>query len=299
MQIFDRLFNLKNWLRTRKLPEADTERKTLHEEDAAIRRLSEHLQTDLSVFFVNSANFWRYPELTYSAANNFPRQVLGILAAHSGVKLPQAIEAAAFSKGADDSELARLFIAYGSDKTAHGYAPIYTRLLTYINSRTSPALLEIGLGTTAPKAISTMGKKGKPGASLRAFRDFMPEARIYGADVDASALFQEKRVRTALVDQLRPKSFGKMTAELGCAEFDIIIDDGLHSTEANLNTLSFALEALKPGGWLIIEDIPPRTLDAWLLFTAIHASDRIDYTLVRTKTQFMLLARRASEGSRL
>ena len=53
-------------------------------------------------------------------------------------------------------------------------------------------IFEIGLGTNNIDIVSTMGKKGHPGASLRAFRDFCPNAEIYGADFDSRILFQEK-----------------------------------------------------------------------------------------------------------
>ena len=254
--------------------------------------MSDHLQKDMSVFFPNSANFWRYPALSYSAANRFPEQVLGILGAELGVSAPHEISAEEFSGKSDGLELDRLFEHHGSDKAAHGYAPIYSRILDECRELHDPCILEIGLGTNDPKAISTMGLKGRPGASLRAFRDHVPGARVYGADIDPDIMFSEERIRTAVVDQLSSPSFAAMTGALGVGEFDLIIDDGLHSTEANLNTLNFALESLRPQGWLVIEDIPPRTVAAWRLLTALIGSPRLECTLVKARTQFLFIARR-------
>ena len=62
-------------------------------------------------------------------------------------------------------------------------------------------IFEIGLGSINTKIVSNMGKFGKPGASLRAFRDFCPNAIIYGADIDQSILFKEERIKT-LVEQI-------------------------------------------------------------------------------------------------
>src|SRR5689334_22577873 len=108
-----------------------------------------------------------------------------------------------------------------------------------------------------------MGSGGKPGASLRAFRDYLPNASIFGADVDRDILFQTERIRTAYVDQTDPKTFADMHAEFGRPSFDLVIDDGLHAADANLNTLRFGLRILSPGGWIVIEDIRCDALVAW------------------------------------
>ena len=55
-------------------------------------------------------------------------------------------------------------------------------------------VLEIGLGTNDSKFMSSMGDDGKPGSSIRAFRDYLPNAQIYGADVDRKILFEEELV---------------------------------------------------------------------------------------------------------
>ena len=134
------------------------------------------------------------------------------------------------------------------------------------------SIVEIGLGTNNPKLVSTMGKGGKPGASVRAFRDFLPNAEVFGADIDQDILFNEPRLRTAFVNQLDPGSLEAMKKEFGKERFDLIIDDGLHSVEANLNTLKFALRSINKGGWVIIEDIPHRTVNAWILVTNLLSS---------------------------
>jgi hypothetical protein len=51
----------------------------------------------------------------------------------------------------------------------------------------------------------------------------------------------------------------------GVENFDLIIDDGLHSPQANLNSLLFAMKFSKPGGLIWIEDIPLRSLEIWYL----------------------------------
>jgi len=46
-----------------------------------------------------------------------------------------------------------------------------------------------------------------------------------------------------------------MNRDFGHLRYDVIIDDGLHSVAANLNTLLFGLTVLNENGWIIIEDI--------------------------------------------
>jgi SAM-dependent methyltransferase len=158
-----------------------------------------------------------------------------------------------------------LLDAQGSDKaTLHNYHHVYGAILTRLGE--VGATLEIGMGTNHEDAVSHMGSAGRPGASLRAFAEFLPAARIYGADVDRRILFQEGRISTFFVDQTDPASFADLEAQ---EMFDVIIDDGLHAPNANLAVLLFAMRRLKPGGWLAIEDVPARALPLWQVVAAL------------------------------
>ena len=46
-----------------------------------------------------------------------------------------------------------------------------------------------------------------------------------------------------------------MWKEIGIQNFDIIIDDGLHTTDANINLFINSFDKLKKNGIYIIEDI--------------------------------------------
>jgi hypothetical protein len=163
--------------------------------------------------------------------------------------------------------LKRAFDTYGSDKASfHEYHFIYAFILRHPESVT--AVLEIGLGTNNKDVVSHMGREGRPGASLRAFRDFLPKANIYGADVDSRILFEDDRIETFFVDQTDLKSFDALGNSI-TNDFDLIIDDGLHAPNANIATLSFALSRLKSGGWLVVEDIPLRALPIWQVVAAL------------------------------
>jgi cephalosporin hydroxylase len=171
------------------------------------------------------------------------------------------------SKRLAAAKLKELYNYYGSDKAAvHDYHLLYGSLLS--EPATVTALLEIGLGTNNPRLLSNMGKRGRPGGSLRAFRDFLPTAQIYGADIDRQTLFEEDRITTFFVDQTDPSSLTALASLTG-DQFDLIIDDGLHSPNANLAVLDFGLRKLKIGGWLVVEDIRSEALPIWQLTAAI------------------------------
>lgn len=162
------------------------------------------------------------------------------------------------------NELGELFKKNGSDKGGpiHNYHVLYSYILKGFKDRTSN-ILEIGLGTNNPELVSTMGVNGRPGASLFTFRDYMPLANVYGADIDKDILFKDDRIDTCHVDQLEITTFDNIKETFGDIEYDLIIDDGLHSIGANFNTLLFAMDNIKSGGWIVIEDVSVFTKDNW------------------------------------
>jgi SAM-dependent methyltransferase len=166
----------------------------------------------------------------------------------------------------------RAFDKHGSDKAEaqNSYHYLYATVLP--NLCDNADVLEIGLGTNKRNIVSTMGVTGRPGASLRAFRELLPTATIFGADIDRDILFEEPSIRTFFVDQTDLASFDSLAREIG-RKFDLIIDDGLHSPNANIATLKFACENLKEGGWLVIEDIAPAALPVWRTVSALLPSN--------------------------
>ncbi len=204
---------------------------------------------------------------------------------------PVPIEAAApVSEAA--LRLKALFDAEGSDKaTAHDYHLFYAAILR--PPEAVRAILEIGLGTNNTEVVSNMGTGGRPGASLRAFRAYCPNAIIYGADVDRAILFEEERIFTHFVDQ----TDGAALATLGAAVpdgLDLVIDDGLHAPHANLGVLRLALAKLRPGGWAVIEDISEAALPFWRVLAALLPPRRFRPVLLRARGGFLFAVRRES-----
>lgn len=105
-----------------------------------------------------------------------------------------------------------------------------------------------------------MTSGGKPGASLRVWKDYFANAEIYGADVDKNILFTEDRIKTFEVDQTKKDSVEKMWQQINKRDFDIIIDDGLHNYEAGITLFENSFEKLRKNGIYIIEDVSNKYL---------------------------------------
>jgi len=188
------------------------------------------------------------------------------------------------ARSLDSSErLGRLLKQYGSDKTRHGYHTFYGKILQ--DSQSVKRVLEIGLGTNNEDVISHMTSDGKPGASLRAFRDFCPNAQIYGADLDRRILFKDDRIQTYFVDQLDQESIESLRGEIP-TDFDLVIDDGLHSPDANMGILLLGLQIIKVGGWVVIEDIKPAALPLWKVAATLLPAE---YEAIILQTNYELI----------
>ena len=230
-----------------------------------------HVPRSFPLYEPNSAG--RYDEiaaLTVQAANQvFP--FLSQLATDFHGPRP-ALKPLEDFPGSDEDRAAAashkvLLDRHGSDKaTGHAYHHLYGVILK--DRAAIDGIFEIGLGTNNTDVVSNMGRAGRPGASLRAFRDFCPNARIYGADVDARILFTEDRIRTFRVDQTNPATFDALQHEIP-AGLDLVIDDGLHSPNANAASLRFGLSSVKTGGWVVIEDINKTAVPFWEVVAAL------------------------------
>ncbi len=159
-----------------------------------------------------------------------------------------------------------LFDMYGSDKGslsdkikkpypwhAHTYGSYYSKLFDHCRDNIK-LVFECGIGTNNPNLVSSMNINGKPGASLRAWRDYFPNALIYGADIDKKILFEEDRIRTFFLDQKNKNDIIKMWSQINKSNFDLIVDDGLHTYEAAIMLFENSVQYLKYNGIYIIED---------------------------------------------
>jgi hypothetical protein len=187
-----------------------------------------------------------------------------------------------------DCDLAKYCDIYGSDKgelkkdghpypwSSHTYTDVYSRLFSSRRNEINK-IFECGIGTNNPNLISSMGALGKPGASLRVWRDYFPNALVIGADIDTDILFEENRIKTFHIDQTNPNSIKTFWSLLNLSGFDIIIDDGLHTFEAGKILFENSIDYLDSNGFYIIEDV---TLENSLKFKE-YFKDKgylVDYT---------------------
>jgi hypothetical protein len=163
--------------------------------------------------------------------------------------------------------LCGIMSSYGSDKGGerHNYTTFYSKLFSPFKNE-KIHLFEMGIGSNDLNIPSNMGLEGQPGASLYGWSLFFPQGSIYGADIDPKALFQDKSIKTFACDQRDRRSVEKLFSQtdLSDIQFDIIIDDGLHEFDANLNLLLNSIHKLKKGGIYIVEDLIAATRVAFI-----------------------------------
>ena len=93
------------------------------------------------------------------------------------------------------------------------------------------------------------------------------------------------------MDQTNPETFDQLAAQIP-KSINLIIDDGLHSPEANLQTLRFALPRLAPGGWTVIEDIGGPAAPIWSLVAALLPSSVWDVFLLESPRSLLFAVQR-------
>jgi hypothetical protein len=142
-------------------------------------------------------------------------------------------------------ELAQL---HGTDKSKfhHRFADLYDAQLA--DRRDLPvSVLEIGV---------------LEGAGLRMWRDYFPEGRVIGVDINESAgEYVEERIDIRIGDQADPKLLRRLGQ--GDGPFDLIVDDGGHYAEQQITSLEVLWPYLKPGGLYAVEDIHTSYIPGW------------------------------------
>lgn len=150
------------------------------------------------------------------------------------------------------TKLCEIFTSYGSDKgDNHNYSTFYDHVFSSVKDE-NINLFELGL------SIHNGDIALAPGCSLLGFRDYFSKAELYGADIDPNSLIHDyQRIKTYLVDQTNPHMIEDLWyhPDLYEVEFDIMIEDGLHTFEANKIFFENSIHKLKNGGIYIIEDI--------------------------------------------
>lgn len=129
--------------------------------------------------------------------------------------------------------LEELSVKYQTDKGSlrHRYCDIYDELFAPLKDKPIN-LLEVGV---------------QFGYSLRMWRDYFPQARIIGLDSIDNNVAVMQGVEIYIVDAYKPG--------LLLEPQDIIIDDGSHHSYDQEAFVRLYWKFVKPGGYLIVEDI--------------------------------------------
>lgn len=169
------------------------------------------------------------------------------------------------------TELCELFYKYSSDKcpqVAHSYSPHYYDLLKY-GKESFAYVLEIGIGNDELMK-PLYGDGYQIGASLKAWRDFFPNAKIYGLDIRKDVFFSDERIECVYTDQSSSKELNKTISKIKKSNknkellFDLIIDDGSHIPEHMILSFETLGCYVKKGGYYIIEDIKNENIDLFI-----------------------------------
>ncbi len=93
------------------------------------------------------------------------------------------------------------------------------------------------------------------GAGINALKKYFYKSLIWGIDIDKDTFFEDERVvKFDVADQLKIKTL-QLSAKKFNTKFDLIIDDGWHHPESQVNSLIAFLPYLNRGGLYIVEDI--------------------------------------------
>lgn len=171
----------------------------------------------------------------------------------------KTITVPAFSSPA--TPLCEIMAKWGSDKSPllktsrHNYTPFYHSLFSGVRDKPL-RIFELGVGS---------------GASLRGWKEFFPNASVFGGDKSDRSLFREERIETFLCDQTSSESLGKLWSDPALeVPMDIIIDDGLHTFESQVVFFENSISKLGEGGVFIIEDI--------------HSSDMFKFNMIAARS---------------
>lgn len=129
----------------------------------------------------------------------------------------------------------------------HNYTTLYYSIFKELSEK-NLRIFELGIGTN--------NEIGMPGASLYGWTNFFPNSYVFGADNDTGILFNTDKIKTFYCDQTNPLIIKNMWNEPNLQEnFDIIIDNGLHTFDANVCFFENSIHKLKSKGYYIIENI--------------------------------------------
>ena len=145
------------------------------------------------------------------------------------------------------TELCEIGFKYKTDKCPqikHHFTEFYHEMFKD-HRNDIKKVVEIGIGNMHPYFVM--------GASLYMWREYFPNAQIYGADIEPSLIFQANRIRTILCDQTKKEDLKHLVSITG-SDVDIFIDDGTHEPSSQVFTCLTTMPLLNNPIY-VIEDV--------------------------------------------
>lgn len=148
------------------------------------------------------------------------------------------------------TDLCRLGVKHPTDKSPynessslhkHPYTAVYNLLFSYL--RYNPIVLgEVGI-------LDNM--------SMKCWREYFPNATLYGYEYSEMLLQKamSDRLSNAVYSKMDVKDVTSIQSGLQSMMFDILIEDSTHEFGDQIRFANIAYKYVKPGGFLIIEDI--------------------------------------------
>lgn len=240
----------------------------------AERKVRVNVLRDLSHFAPASNGDWKTKSfLTLTTLRTLPESLNHLMRASTSSEPTVSVRELLTTEGLKinderETHLENLYRQFGSDKsTGHDYHKIYANL--FPNRERVDTVFEIGIGSNNPKFVSHMGAQHSGvGGSLRTHQQFFANAEVFGFDIDRGSFITDERISCDWVDQTDYESIKRIGGLAPSQGIDLIIDDGLHSLNANLNSLAGLLPFLSSEGWMIVEDIDSRLNSIWSLVCA-------------------------------
>jgi hypothetical protein len=183
--------------------------------------------------------------------------------------------------GTDKGYLRERVQSHPLDRLVHSYADFYELIFGNMRHSLNVKIFECGIGTDDPSLPSSMGLKGRPGASLRVWRDWFQDALVIGADIDKNILFSEPGIMTYYVDQTDAQSVKSLWENVPVEMFDVMIDDGLHTFEAGSTLFENSIGKLSKNGYYVIEDVKSADLDCFRKYFSLRAENVYYVRLIR------------------
>lgn len=131
------------------------------------------------------------------------------------------------------------------------YTPYYWEILKDRREEVRK-VLEVGIG--CHNSMDRCVDNYSTGASLLMWRDFFPNAQIYGVDIDETAMFEADRIKTLLYDTTEKQNIDSIISQTG-SDIDVFIDDGNHFLANQLLLCRNVMPYLPKDVFYSIEDV--------------------------------------------